>query len=714
ARSLAERTVFDHRAVAVGGDQEGLLRAVAAVARGESGPTTATGSSDKDARLGFLFTGQGSQRLGMGRELSESFPGFGELFTELCAHFDRHLEHPLRDVVLAAPRSPEAKLLDQTLYTQCALFAIEVALYRLLERTGLRPDFVMGHSIGELAAAHVAGVFGLDDACELVAARGRAMQAARADGAMAAIEAPESEVREALAPYDGKVAVAAVNGPSATVISGDADAVAELAKAWRGRGRRTKRLRVSHAFHSPHMDSAAAELRTVAARLTFREPDIDVVSNVTGRVAIADELMSPDYWARHIRQGVRFYDGVRTLEENGVRLFVEIGPDAVLSAMARDCLGSEPLVLAPTLRRDRAESGTLLLALAETWTHGRAVDWRVLLPEATVPTVPTVPTAPSATAGRLRLPPYAFQHRPYWLEATSEWAPKAGAGTADGWTSVDDQEFWSAVEHGDPALLARTFGAGHEERRLLAELQSTLAGWRRQRGWTYEWQWRRLPETSTGLHAVAPAVDAGWLLVEPRQEDEEQRSDLHQALSAAGVRVSRFAVNPDDENASVAERLGEALDRLRQDGGAAGVLSALAAAKGPHPEHPAIPVGVALTTRVVEALAVLGEDLPLWSLTRGAVSTGPGDPSPDPAQGHLWGLSRIPGLRPSDGAGGTIDLPAVLDSVTVAQLTRVLASAEGEDEFAVRPSGRHVRRLLRAPWPVPEPDAAPADGTVLV
>ncbi|MFI1330620.1 KR domain-containing protein [Streptomyces sp. NPDC020845] len=173
-------------------------------------------------------------------------------------------------------------------------------------------------------------------------------------------------------------------------------------------------------------------------------------------------------------------------------------------------------------------------------------------------------------------------------------------------------------------------------------------------------------------------------------------------------------MNPDDENASVAERLGEALDRLRQDGGAAGVLSALAAAKGPHPEHPAIPVGVALTTRVVEALAVLGEDLPLWSLTRGAVSTGPGDPSPDPAQGHLWGLSRIPGLRPSDGAGGTIDLPAALDSVTVAQLTRVLASAEGEDEFAVRPSGRHVRRLLRAPWPVPEPDAAPADGTVLV
>ncbi|WP_210592339.1 type I polyketide synthase [Streptomyces sp. GESEQ-35] len=705
ARSLAVRTAFDHRAVVIGGDQEGLLRAVAAVARGEGGPTTATGSSDKDARLGFLFTGQGSQRLGMGRELSDSVAGFRELFADLCARFDRHLELPLRDVVFAAPRSPEAKLLDQTLYTQCALFAVEVALYRLLESTGLRPDFVMGHSIGELAAAHVAGVFDLDNACELVAARGRAMQAARADGAMAAVEAPESEVLETLAPYDGRVVVAAVNGPSATVVSGDADAVAELVKAWRGRGRRTKKLRVSHAFHSPHMEAAAAELLVAASRLTYAKPDIDVVSNVTGRVAIAGELMSPDYWARHIRQAVRFHDGVRTLEENGVRLFVEVGPDAVLSAMARDCLGAEPLVLAPTLRRDRPEPGTLFLGVAETWAHGRAVDWQSLLPEA---------TGPSTVAGHLRLPPYAFQHRPYWLEATPERAPGAGAGTADGWAFADDQEFWSAVEQGDPAVLARTFGARDEERQLLAELQSTLAGWRRQRGWMYEWQWRRLPETSTGLHAGAPAVDVGWLLVEPRQEDEDQLSDLHQALSDAGLRVARFEVDPDEETASVAERLGEALDRLRQDGGVAGVLSALAAAKGPHPEHPAIPVGVALTTRIVEALAALGADLALWSLTRGAVSTGPGNPSPDPAQGHLWGLSRIPGLRPADGAGGTIDLPAVLDPVTVTQLKRVLAAADGEDEFAVRASGRHVRRLVRVPWPVPEQDADPADGTVLV
>jgi acyl transferase domain-containing protein len=701
ARALAARTAFDHRAVVVGRDQEGLLRAVAAVARGESGPTAATGSGDKDARLGFLFTGQGSQRLGMGRELSEAAPGFRELFADLCAGFDRHLDRPLRDVVFAAPRSPEGGLLDQTLYTQCALFAVEVALYRLLESTGLRPDFVMGHSIGELAAAHVAGVFDLDNACELVAARGRAMQAARADGAMAAVEAPESEVLETLVPYDGRVVVAAVNGPSATVISGDADAVADLVKVWRGRGRRTKKLRVSHAFHSPHMESAASELLVAASRLTYTKPHIDVVSNVTGRVAIAGELMSPDYWARHVRHAVRFHDGVRTLEENGVRLFVEIGPDAVLSAMARDCLDTEPLALVPTLRRDRAEPDTLLLALGEAWAHGRDADWRPLL---------SGTTGPGTTDGRLRLPPYAFQHRPYWLEAAPQQAPGAG----DGWAFSEDQAFWSAVEHGDPALLARTFGARDEERRLLAELQATLAGWRRQRDWMYEWQWRRLPETSTGLHAGAPAGDARWLLVEPRQEDEEQRSDLHQALSDAGVRVARFAVEADEETASVTERLGEALDGLRQDGEVAGVLSALSAVKGTHPEHPAIPAGVALTTRIVESLAALGADLALWVLTRGAVSTGPGDPSSDPAQGHLWGLGRLPGLRPAERAGGTIDLPADLDPVTVTQLRRVLAAADGEDEFAVRPSGRHVRRLVRVPWPVVEEDAAPDDGTVLV
>ncbi|MEU9221325.1 type I polyketide synthase [Streptomyces sp. NPDC048376] len=705
ARALAARTTFDHRAVVVGRDQEGLLRAVAAVARGESGPTTATGDADKDARLGFLFTGQGSQRLGMGRELSDAVPGFRELFADLCARFDRHLDRPLRDIVFAAPRSPEAGLLDQTLYTQCALFAVEVALYRLLESTGLRPDFVMGHSIGELAAAHVAGVFDLDNACELVAARGRAMQTADAGGAMAAVEAPESEVLETLVPYDGRVVVAAVNGPSATVVSGDADAVAELVKVWRGKGRRTKRLRVSHAFHSPHMESAASELRTAAARLTYTTPDIDVVSNVTGRVAGADELTSPEYWARHVRHAVRFYDGVRTLEENGVRLFVEIGPDAVLSAMARDCLDAEPLTLVPTLRRDRAEPDTLLLALGETWAHGTDVHWGPLLPGAA--------DGQDTPPGRLRLPPYAFQHRPYWLEAE----PRQVSGPGDdGWTSSDDQAFWSAVEHGDPALLARTFGARDEERQLLARLQTTLAGWRRQREWTYAWQWKRLPETSTGLQAGAPAGDSRWLLVEPGQEDDDQHSDLHRALAEAGVRVAPFAADADEEPASVTERLGEALERLGRDGEVAGVLCAPAAAKGPHPEHPAVPAAVALTSRIMEALAALGADLALWTLTRGAVSTGPGDPSSDPAQGHLWGLGRLPGLRVAEGAGGTIDLPAVLDPVTVAQLKRVLVAADGEDEFAVRPSGRHVRRLARVPWPAAvEQDTAETDGgTVLV
>ncbi|MEV1068180.1 hypothetical protein [Streptomyces sp. NPDC050263] len=308
----------------------------------------------------------------------------------------------------------------------------------------------------------------------------------------------------------------------------------------------------------------------------------------TYRLATAAELTSADYWARHVREAVRFHDGVRTLEENGVRLFVEVGPDAVLTAMARDCLTAGPLVLAPTLRRDRPEPATLLLALAGAWTHGRTVDWRSLLPD-------TVAADPAA--GRLRLPPYAFQHRPYWLDAVPESRPPGpDGGGADGWAFSDEGEFWSAVLHGDPASLARMFGARDEERRLLAELQSTLAGWRRQRGWTYAWEWRRLPETRTGLHAGSAAVEGGWLLVEPWQEDREdqeddaQPSDLHRALTAAGARLSRVSVAPADDAAVVAERIGEALERIRQGGAVAGVLSALASVKGAHPEHPALPL----------------------------------------------------------------------------------------------------------------------------
>ncbi|MFD8163016.1 type I polyketide synthase [Streptomyces malaysiensis] len=427
AHSLATtRTAFGHRAVILGEGSDELLSGLNALAEGTETAGVVRGRT-MDGGLAFLFSGQGSQRAAMGHELYAAHPVFATALDEVCDCLDQRLTEPLREVLTAQAPSPRAALLDHTSYTQPALFAIEVALYRLAESWGITPGHLMGHSVGEIAAAHVAGVLTLPDACALVAARGRLMQAVTAKGAMAALHADADEAAGLLAGWADRLDIAAVNGPSSVVISGDHDAVHEAAAVWRERGRKARLLKVGHAFHSPHMDGMLDELRAVAAGLTFSAPAIPLVSNVTGRIATASELASPDYWARHARHAVRFMDGVHTLLDAGVTTFLELGPDAPLTAMTRECLTARPEpapgrprpAAVAALRRDRPEVRTFAAAMAQAYVHGAEVAWD------------------QACGGqprrRVALPTYAFQRDRHWPGTTPESTARAThtSGTDD-------------------------------------------------------------------------------------------------------------------------------------------------------------------------------------------------------------------------------------------------------------------------------------------
>ncbi|WP_369394291.1 SDR family NAD(P)-dependent oxidoreductase [Streptomyces sp. CG1] len=397
AHSLATtRAALSHRAVLVAADRTELRSALHELATGDAPVAART-----DGDLGFLFTGQGSQRIGMGRELAAAYPVFAEALEDICAHFDLQLDRSLQDVLFAEPGSEEDGLLHRTEYAQPALFTVEVALYRLLESWGLTPDQLAGHSVGEIAAAHVAGVLTLQDATILVAARGRLMQQLPEGGAMVAVRATEDEVAPLLTPRTG---IAAVNGPAAVVVSGDAADVERVAAELAARGHDTKRLRVSHAFHSPLMEPMLAEFRRVVHVLDYAEPRLPVVSTVTG-APVTTELCDPEHWVEHVRARVRFHDAVSVLADSGVRTFLEIGPDAVLSAMGPDCTDAPGTAFLPVLRRERPEAREAVGALAAAHARGVPVDWQRHFA--------------SLGGHRIDVPLYPFQRRRFWLEQST-------------------------------------------------------------------------------------------------------------------------------------------------------------------------------------------------------------------------------------------------------------------------------------------------------
>ncbi len=692
--SLAGRSVFEHRAVVVGGGCDRLMAGLDVLSVGGVARGVVEGVAGGGGRVAFLFTGQGAQRVGMGRELYRTVPLFRSALDEVCVELDVHLGCSLLEVLFAGEGSSVGCLLDETMFTQAGLFAVEVALFRVLEAWGVRPDYLLGHSIGELAAAFVGGVFSLVDACRLVVARGRLMGALPVGGAMVAVQAGEGEVLESLSGYEGRVALAAVNGPEAVVLSGDEDGVLELAGLWRERGRLVKRLRVSHAFHSPRMEGMLEDFAEVASGVSFSAPRIPVVSNVTGGLG-GEEFCSPEYWVGQVRGTVRFADGVGWLGAQGVRSFLELGPDGVLSAMTMECFrdtaeageGDRRTVVS-LLSAERPETLSLMGALAEVWTHGVPVDWAGMLGE--------------SGAKQVALPTYPFQRRRYWLESPVSGHPGGGTVSANG-RPVDgaESEFWDAVEREDLEGLLDVLGLDDEdERGSLDALLPGLTAWQRRHrerstvdSWLYRVQWKPIAASVS-----VPVLSGAWLVAVPSSLGEDPWiATLLDTLERCGAHVMvvhlKATAQPREE---LIQRLRGAVDGVSDELTVSGVISLLALAQEPHCESAYVPEGLVGTVTLAQALGEMDLRVPLWLLTRGAVSVAPSDRVCAPVQAQTWGLGAVVGLEHPEYWGGLIDLPETLEERVGSLLVGMLAGASTEDQLAIRASGAFARRVVRA------------------
>ncbi|MBO3459427.1 type I polyketide synthase, partial [Aetokthonos hydrillicola] len=396
------RAHFNHRLAVIASNQQELAEKLLNYATGQEVGgifSKELPSSTSAPKVAFLFTGQGSQYLNMGRQLYQTQPVFRQALDQCDQILRTELEHPLLEVLY--PHTIDESKLDQTAYTQPALFAVEYALTKLWESWGIKPDVVMGHSVGEYIAACVAGIFSLEDGLKLIATRGRLMQQLPSGGEMVSVMASESQVRTFITPIAKQVAIAALNGPESVVISGKTEAIKSIIDSLESEGIKTKRLQVSHAFHSPLMEPMLAEFEAVAKQLTYNLPRIPLISNVTG-VRADDSIATANYWVNHVCQPVRFAQSMAALHEQNYQVFLEIGPKPILLGMGRSCIPEEVGVWLPSLRSGVDEWQQMLSSLGQLYVQGVKVNWSEF--------------DQNYTRQKVALPTYPFQRESYWID----------------------------------------------------------------------------------------------------------------------------------------------------------------------------------------------------------------------------------------------------------------------------------------------------------
>ncbi|WP_020499040.1 type I polyketide synthase [Sciscionella marina] len=639
AWSLAStRSVFEHRAVVLGDARDELAAGLAAVATGADALTGVAAPGAIGRRV-FVFPGQGSQWLGMGRELAGVSPVFAARLAECAGALSPFMDWSLDDVVSGVYGFESADVV------QPALWAVMVSLAEVWKAAGVVPDVVVGHSQGEIAAAVVAGVLSLDDGARVVSLRSKALATLAGQGGMMSIAEPADVVRERIQSWGVRLSVAAVNGPQATVVSGDPGALEELADSCPEV--RTRMIPVDYASHSGQVDALREEIFSVLDGISPQQGDVPMVSAMTGEMLSGPEL-DAEYWFASLREPVEFERAIRTLGESGHGVFVEASPHPVLTTAVTDTLEDADPIVVGTLRRDDGGADRLLASFGEAFVRGVAVDWTTILGSGTTVDLPT----------------YAFQHERYWVQP---------GGTATGGSSAESA-FWAAVEHGDPSELAATLAVNDE---CIGDLLPALISWRRNEreesavaDWRYRITWNPVTESGT------TTLTGTWLVL-------GRSTEVTRALTERGAHV----VTADRvDRAELAQ-----FDRL------AGVVSLLALDETPTDDGPTMTAGLAATLDLVHALGDTEIDAPLWVLTRGAVATAPGEAA-SPAQAQAWGLGRVVGLEHPERWGGLADLPENWDERIASRLCAVLAGT-GEDQVALRQRGILARRLTRAAQP---------------
>ncbi|MCX5262744.1 type I polyketide synthase [Streptomyces sp. NBC_00199] len=629
----------------------------------------------------FVFPGQGAQWVGMAVELLDVSEVFAARFVECGVALEGLVDWSLVDVVRGVGGAPG---LDRVDVVQPVLWAVMVSLAALWESFGVRPAAVVGHSQGEIAAAVVAGALSVVDGARVVALRSRAIVALAGGGGMVSVALPAEDVGGLVGRWGGRVSVAAVNGPSSTVVSGDVGALDELVEFAEASGVRVRRIDVDYASHSAGVDVLEGELAEVLGSVSALVPSVPFLSTVTGEW-VEGAVTDGGYWFRNLRQSVLLEPVVRRLLGEGFGAFVEMSPHPVLAVPIGEtveAVGADAVVVG-SLRRGEGGLERFYLSLGEAWAGGVAVDWG--------------PVFAGLSPCRVELPTYAFQRSRYWLDLPK---PVVGADPVE-------EEFWRTVEEGDLEGLAGTLGVAEG----LESVVPALAAWRtahRERGvvdgWRHRVEWRPLT-------ATAPAAAGGtWLIVAPESmEGDHLVADVQAELEARGARAVVVAVD-----AARLDRV--ALGALLTTADVfAGVLSLLALDERPHPRQPAVPLALAGTLTLLQALGDVGIEAPLWCVTRGAVAVGDDDGPAAPEQAGVWGIGRSAALEHPGRWGGLVDLPQTRTDGLAGLLLDAVTAGVAEDQVALRDGRTYGRRLVHAATlgkPAPR-DWRPR-GTVLV